>query len=155
MLRQLDRIDKTYSEIIHKWDTHYFELPLMMAGVIFAPFIVPFVVSSIYLISILYFRSEKAMQDGASLFDKSFRYTMIYLLWVLLGLVFTVTMKKLLYRERPNPGKTTRLMELRWNEHNGAFPSGDTLQSALYVGFVLLNFPQTDVHSYSKVLYNC
>ena len=151
MLKQLDKIDKSYSGVIHESDTHYLELPLILAGMLFAPFVVPFVVSSIYLISIIYFRSDEDMIDGGKLFYKSFGYTMIYLLWVLLGLIITVLLKKYLYRERPCPGKTTRLMELRWNEHNGAFPSGDTLQSAMYVGFILLNFPPQSDEVYMQV----
>mmetsp|Transcript_10032 Transcript_10032/g.11418 ORF Transcript_10032/g.11418 Transcript_10032/m.11418 type:complete len:181 (-) Transcript_10032:123-665(-) len=152
MLKQADLFDKAYSSTIHNSNTHYFELPLIFAGMLFAPFIVPFVVSTIYLISILYFRSEEELTDGGKLFNKSFGYTMIYLLWVLISLIITISLKKYLYRERPNPGKTARLMELRWNEHNGAFPSGDTLQSALYVGFVLLNFPPQAEDSYRQYL---
>ncbi|CAI2380375.1 unnamed protein product [Moneuplotes crassus] len=152
MLRKLDRLDKKYSGYVHNWDTHYFELPFMFAGMIFAPFIVPFVVASIYIISVIYFRSDDSIVDGHKLFNKAFAYTMIYLLWVILGLILTVCLKKFLYRERPNPGKTARLMELRWNEHNGAFPSGDTLQSAMYVGYVLITFPASGSNSYLQYI---
>ena len=101
MLHKLDRIDRKWSRNIHESDTHYLELPLLVAGMVFAPFIVPFIVATIFLTSILYFRSDEDITDGGKLFSKSFGYTMIYLLWVLLGLLTTVAMKKFIYRERP------------------------------------------------------
>mmetsp|Transcript_152 Transcript_152/g.141 ORF Transcript_152/g.141 Transcript_152/m.141 type:complete len:166 (+) Transcript_152:66-563(+) len=121
-------------------DTKYLEVFIILAGMAFSPFAIPIMTLIIYLISLVYFRSGEDVSDGIDLLYKSLGYTGIYLLWVMISLAVTIILKKILYRDRPNPIKTSRLLELRWNEHNGAFPSGDTLQSAVFVGYILLNF---------------
>ena len=154
MLEALNRFDKNLSSYIHKMDAKYLELFILLAGMAFSPFAIPIMTLTIYLVSLIYFRVDEDVSDGIDLLYKSLGYTGIYLLWVILSLAITILLKKILYRERPTPGKVSRILELRWNEHNGAFPSGDTLQSALYVGFILMNFHLPGTRFYWQVIFS-
>ena len=143
MIAKLAKMDENWSEKIHSMDAHSFEIVLLIAGVAFSPFgaaIFPFFV---YLFSLLYFRGDQSITDGSMLFWKSVGFALIHTAWVLVSLVVTVILKKTLNRERPPIKNVSRLLNLRWNEHNGSIPSGDTLQCALFAGFMWLNYTFT------------
>ena len=144
-LKEIDEIDKKWSEKVHEWDTLYFELIFFISGMAFSPFVIPFMPFTIYLMSLLYFRSDADMATGSDLFHKSAAYALIHTAWLLVAFLTTILMKKFIYRERPEGRNSNRLLNLRWNEHNGAFPSGDTLQAALYCGFLFLNYSCTGI----------
>ncbi len=68
-----------------------------------------------------------------------------YAIHVLITLAITTTLKKRLARPRPsNPtadAPNKRYFNLRGHEINCSMPSGDTAQSAVFIGFCAYNIP--------------
>ncbi len=79
---------------------------------------------TIYFIIILLYTSIKY---------KDYYFFVKPLLHVIVGVIFTVILKKVINRKRPDlNNKIKRIFNCRSRETNGSMPSGDALQSALF-----------------------
>ena len=161
MLADITNIEKAYSRKIHKFDAGFFELFLLFFGLLFSYFFIYLIPVVVYLWAWLEFKSDSDIGNGKELFSKAMGYALIYTAWLLIALVITVVSKKVFNRDRPDVININRLMNLRSKESNNSFPSGDTLQSAYFSGFMLFVFGNpymmiwAPMTAFARVYYQC
>jgi membrane-associated phospholipid phosphatase len=144
ILKTLDKYDKSISKYVHHMELENVKEFIVY---IFARMYNPDLIF-IYFVSIL-------------LLTRDFILIIKLLIHTSLSLIFTIVVKKLTTRPRPNKADKTRLFDLRQHEVNFSMPSGDSLQAAnfailLYGYFgTTIGFFIIPLVMFSRIFYFC
>lgn len=139
----MDAIDKAASAVLHRATSKLIALFLLPSGWVHNSY--PGLI--VLLLSLTFFIVDKNanLQGRSAHSGETLAICIAYICHVFLMLFTTKKLKKKFGRDRPKGPEigepNRRTINLRGNEHNHSFPSGDTAQSANWIWFLALYQP--------------
>lgn len=130
--------DIQYSSYFHQLDIVFLNYSLFPFALFFTPKLLTIFISIIFLCF-----NDKPFVGG------------IYIISILTCVAFTLTMKKMTKRKRPALlAKTRKSSFFRKKESNNAMPSGDSMQAANFIFFLMKYFYENEF-GYSFYFFAC